>query len=745
MKTKVIIVDNQNLSPADFDFLSNLQGLQFGGAAIVKLCSVDLGWLGRELRTAVEENYDEVVCVPIGAMTVDIPAIRAASAARSAPLVVSGFDAGPADFFALNNHFAYIDLSFFKTNNISIDWGPSWQVDNTIGYPNTVLVGNILTRGAGTNYTTQFGPGWILFRTVLDNGGRVLNFPIDQIDNMAVVADATVRQIATVDSAVIVERWMQFVQATRPAATNATAALSAVNSVFVNPTTPVENLYTTADSLEAFSIPLSLSKEFRLVFFSNLSENIQHVKTIIATWTGTNQAELSIPAHYQSALDTVDYSVWSAMTQGYVAYFAFDGAELLADIETQRYVNNFIFLGNYSFSTRSLLVSGVNVASTEICYKNLNGYTLDSKFTVAPFQQDLYKRFRITYRNTQTGFQLPTEYEIEPHFLAQKWARSLRHDYLEVDSNRVEKNYMLQHWEYDEANVNGRSLTQLCAEMNRYVAHINGYFDGSGERRVKYEITQYFDPVTVAQPILNEIHHHFELLIGQVWSMSEYYKLADSATGFAIRQLNNLCHEMESLLRPSFRNSSWWSAGVYFPYLRVSRYKFIDSDYDHFSQIQNFGDLILHYCQLGKTPMEAFSANDAEVFDDNITGLRYLSGEFNISFKTDPELAVQHNSINKFNARAFPWIRARGQDPESKYTGIGFVKIANFDRTLFPNMTAEQVMAELVRCDDIYKLELIDANGNVIKESVLDYTWRDVLVLTDPTLPNYTGEFHCKD
>ena len=743
MKTKVIIVDNQNLSTEDFDFLSKPLELQFRDATVVKLNSGNTGWMGRELRTALADNYDEVVCVPIGALVVDITALRAASTANTAPLLVSGFEVGPIDFFALNNHFAYIDLSFFKTNNITLDWGPVWDNTNQIRFPNTVQIGNILVKGEGTNYTTQFGSGWILLSTVLDNGGRVLNFPIDQIDNIAVVADTAIRQVATTPiTAPIISHWMHFVQATRPAFQTATTSLFSLNSVFANPATPVENLYTTADSLEAVSIPLSLSQHFRLVFFSNNSENIQHIKTIIATWTGTNQAELPIPAHYQTALDTVDYAVWSAMTQGYVAYFEFDSAELLADIETQRYVNNFIFLGNYSFSVRSFLIAGVNVASTEICYQSLNGYTVDSMFTSGPYQQNLYKRFRITYRNTQTGFVLPTEYEIEPHFLAQKWARALRYDYLEVASNKVEKNFMLQHWEYDESNTNGRSLTQLCSEMNRYVTHINGYFNGSSERRVNYEITQYFDPATVGQQILNEIHHHFELLIGQVWSVSEYYKLADSATCFAIRQLNNLCHEMESLLRPSFRNSSWWSAGVYFPYLRVTRYKFVDSDYDHFSQVQNFGDLILHYSQLGKTPMEAFAANDAEVFDENITGLRYLSGEFDISFRTDTDLAVQNNSINKHNARAFPWIRSRGGDPDSKYTGIGFVKVANFDRTLFPNMTAEAIMAELVRCDDIYKLELIDGSGNVIKESVLDYTWRDVLALTDPTMPNFTGEFN---
>ena len=743
MKTKVIIVDNQNLSVEDFDFLSGPLERQFGNVSVVKLNGLNTGWLGRELRTALADEYDEVICVPINALDVDITSLRTASIANNAPLVVSEFKVGPGGFFAIDKHFAYVDLAFFRSNNITMDWGPVWQSTDMIGYPVTVLNGNILEKASVTEYSTSFGPGWILLSSVLYANGRILSYPIELIDDIATVADSAIRQIApTAVTAPMVDRWMQFVQDTRPSNTETVTLLNDVASAFYNPLTPVENLYTTADSLDAFKIPLCVSREFRAVFFSNSPENIEHIKTIVANWTGTNQAELAIPVHYQTALGEIDYSVWQSMTQGYVAYFAFDSAELIADLETQRHVNNFIFLGNYSLSVRSFIIAGVNLASTEICHQNANGYFIESKFSSGPYQQDLYKRFRITYRNTQTGFQLPTEYDIMPHFLAQKWARAMRHDYLDVETYKVEKNYMLQHWEYDETNINGRSLTQLCSEMNRYVAYINAYFDGSSERRVPYQITQYFDPATVDQQILNEIHHHFELLIGQVWSVSEYYKLADGGTCFAIRQLNNLCHEMESLLRPSFRNSTWWSAGVYFPSLRVTRYKFIDSDYDHFSQVQNFGDLILHYSQLGKTPMEAFAANDSEVFDDNITGLRYLSGEFDISFRTDTPLAIQENTIAKHNARAFPWIRSRGQDPESKFTGIGFVKVADFDRSLFPGMTAEQIMGELVKCDDIYKLELIDGGGNVVKEAVLDYTWRDILVLTDPTLPNYTGEFH---
>jgi len=42
-------------------------------------------------------------------------------------------------------------------------------------------------------------------------------------------------------------------------------------------------------------------------------------------------------------------------------------------------------------------------------------------------------------------------------------------------------------------------------------------------------------------------------------------------------------------------------------------------------------------------------------------------------------------------------------------------------------------MIELFNYDDIYRLELIDENGNVVAQKTLDYTWHDVLRQTDPT------------
>jgi hypothetical protein len=317
--------------------------------------------------------------------------------------------------------------------------------------------------------------------------------------------------------------------------------------------------------------------------------------------------------------------------------------------------------------------------------------------------------------------------------LAQKWARANQYDYLEQEC-LAEKNYMLQHWEYGTGNPNARDIPALCAELNRYVEIINNYFDGSSDRRVNYHITQYFDPATLDQNILNEIHHHFEILIGQVWNVSEYFKKADQPTAFAIRQLNNLCHEMESLRKPSVTMTPrHWTAYIYFPFLPGYRYKFVESDYDHFERNRYFGDLFLHYAQLGKTPLEAWFGRDEVVFDENISGLRYLSGEFVVNFTDDISDAEQLHSRLVNDREFFPWLRGRGQDPESKFTSVGNVVIGKFERDDFPGMTASEIMLELFKYDDIYKLELLDYNNNVVAEKTLDYPWKDVLDKTDPT------------
>jgi hypothetical protein len=122
-----------------------------------------------------------------------------------------------------------------------------------------------------------------------------------------------------------------------------------------------------------------------------------------------------------------------------------------------------------------------------------------------------------------------------------------------------------------------------------------------------------------------------------------------------------------------------------------------------------------------------------DIFDDNITGLRYLSGEFVVSFGPDIPEATQLEYVAKEDKNFFPWLESRGQDPRSKFTGVGVIRIGEFDRTLFPGKAANEIMLELFNYDDIYKLELLGENDTVLAEKVMDYDWRYVLSKTDPT------------
>jgi hypothetical protein len=47
----------------------------------------------------------------------------------------------------------------------------------------------------------------------------------------------------------------------------------------------------------------------------------------------------------------------------------------------------------------------------------------------------------------------------------------------------------------------------------------------------------------------NLLHRYFEELQGTAWQLSPYYKQADPETKYAIRQLNNICHEIESWVK----------------------------------------------------------------------------------------------------------------------------------------------------------------------------------------------------
>lgn len=678
--------------------------------------------------------------------------MRAQAAAGSQNLVAKIHNStSTAEYWSIDPDLFYLSFSGLnRTQNL--DWGTAstLNVDQGVHFniPKEINGVYCFEECIHFSHDVAAGWGWILFNQLLGRGyllaqrdssiqvtcvGYYENL-VRNITDIPTVTDINEQQRTyySISREIVLTEWEQEMFSTTIASTGFTQ-----DNVFV------ENFYMVSDyNFTGLQQLRSLNKnsDTRLIFVHDTEADKINIETILAQWTGTNTNDLGISATAQAQLNEFRQSFtteefdayWNYCKSIYHAHYLKHELDFLDDLESQCHVNNVFWMsdrGNYSTLLRA---TKSRLTATEFHYQRVNNTVSIVKAGPRYYQRNFYKKFRMTFRNTQTNAQQAVTWILKDNLLAQKWARCNQYDYLEQECT-AEKNYMLQHWEYDDYNPNGRHMAALCIEMNRYVSIINEYFDGSSDRRVNYHITQYFDPQTINQDILNEIHHHFEVLIGQVWNISDYFKKADKPTCFAIRQLNNLCHEMESLRRRGVRESKYWDAYIYFPWIPGYRYKFVESDYDHWQRHREFGDLNLHYAQLGKTPLEAWGGRDEVIFDENISGLRYLSGEFVINFSPDIPVEEQRKHIAKNDKEFFPWLRSRGQDPESKYTGVGNIVIGDFDRSEWPGKTAEQIMLDLFQYDDIYRLELIHENGNVLAQKTLDYTWYDVLRITDPT------------
>ena len=675
---------------------------------------------------------------------------RSASHALVADIIPPESD---SEFYTINPALFYINFDLISRDQ-SIDWGSNFVVSADLNihlhYP--TVTGNVYSKleNRRIDNAVILDSGWILFNTLLgmdltigqrDTAATVktVDYYADLVPNVAFINSSTVREqlnstqqeYFAVIREMVIKKWEQELFSNTIA-----------SSQFVNSNVFVENCYMLSD-FEFLGLQqlykLNRDLDTRLIFVHKSPGDQTAIEHILANWTGTNN--IGVEVNVQTQLDKFYHSFtpeqfaefWTYCKSRYHAHYVWTGPEFLNDLESQCHVNNLFWTGTDGTHPSLLKATKLRLSATEFHYLTIDGDVRIIKLGSQSYSKNLYKKFKMTFRNTQTQAMQSIAWHLKDNLLSQKWARCNQFDYLEEEC-MAEKNYMLQHWEYNDANPNARNIPALCAEMNRYVEIINNYFDGSSERQVDYHITQYFDPATLDQNILNEIHHHFEVLIGQVWNISDYFKKADEPTCFAIRQLNNLCHEMESLRRAGVSsNDHYWNAYIYFPFLPGKRYKFVESDYDHFIRTRCFGDLLLHYAQLGKTPMEAWGGRDEVIFDDNITGLRYLSGEFVVSFGPDIPVEVQLEYVAKEDKKFFPWLESRGQDPRSKFTGVGIVCIGEFDRTLFPGKAANEIMLELFDYDDIYKLELLGENDIVLAEKIMDYDWRYVLSKTDPT------------
>jgi len=186
----------------------------------------------------------------------------------------------------------------------------------------------------------------------------------------------------------------------------------------------------------------------------------------------------------------------------------------------------------------------------------------------------------------------------------------------------------------------------------------------------------------------NLLHRYFEDLQGTAWQISKYYKQADHETKYAIRQLNNICHEIESWVNSDRKKAiepEWMRPSQITTFLNAPRHDLHEEDFDLFKQNRydrELGGVYLHWSQVGKTLFEVFRDEHAPVMTEalcsEINHQKYYSGEFDIEWGqtiTETDHAFKKEEMDQYRA----WLKNNGYDWEDPKLSLGYIKIGQVD------------------------------------------------------------------
>ena len=350
------------------------------------------------------------------------------------------------------------------------------------------------------------------------------------------------------------------------------------------------------------------------------------------------------------------------------------------------------------------------------------------------------KSVKIVLRNYQTGE--THDYNIIPRdsAIARDWITALERDVLQK-SLHLDKNYCFHGFPDTQ-----RNLEYLCSQLNRHIFTIN-------QSDLDYTIEEYFTPdvvrygeeyplgsidelgplykgLQIKHNIMNLLHNHFEVLEGTVENPSPYTKIATSKVRYAIRQLNLLCHEIETLCmsqRKARINPFWIRPSQITQFNRAPRHLLIDDHREGFSDNsydRELGGVYMHWCQIGKTLMEVYRDEGAPELTDTvceaITHLQYYSGEFDVEWGND----VMYDMRSPWHCTEIDgfqnWLTKNNFDPHDPSLSLGYLKLGDVDLlNSFGTTNAQDIWKQMGNYLDIYRIECGDYGATY------DYHWSD--------------------
>ena len=312
--------------------------------------------------------------------------------------------------------------------------------------------------------------------------------------------------------------------------------------------------------------------------------------------------------------------------------------------------------------------------------------------------------------------------DVEDNSLSRKWLGALN-DIIR-NNLHLEKNYCWLGFVENE-----RSAEYICTQINQSIHAINSAAIG-------YTIADFFSPANViaadggiVHDKMNALHRYFEDLQGVSGAMSPFYTAADSYTHWHIRQLNLLCHELESLvlsMRKAVTAPEWRRPSQLMCWLNAPRFTLDEEDYELFgidTINRSLGGVYVGVNKaVGKHHWEVFQdeGRDSRIGELVTTSLKAqteAAGDFDIEWARDPgAFPWQIKQLAEFRT----WLVANGFDPDEPSLTIGHPKVGQVDLSRsFGTEDYQKIWAQLAEHLDVYKIRTSSA------EATYNYSWSD--------------------
>ena len=234
-----------------------------------------------------------------------------------------------------------------------------------------------------------------------------------------------------------------------------------------------------------------------------------------------------------------------------------------------------------------------------------------------------------------------------------------------------------------------RNFDFLRTKLNECIDVINK----DGRYSIDKKLSQEWD-----QDFSNFVHHHFEVLMGDEWNKTEYWKNSNDEVRSAVCGLNDYTHELEAWhrsLEGRKLNPDFTMAHVEGEFFEGPGMDIKDQFHEEFTLETEFGDMVVHYTQIGKTWVEVCIDEDEDIFDPAIQPLWKLSGSFNILFN-DLDVEDLKNKV-------FIHLKRLGKDPKDPELRLGMVPVA---KLVSSGEGRVDIVRKLSHKQDIFKIEV---------------------------------------